>query len=178
MLSKGVEDLLNAIQSKLDGQFLLESEKGTTWDRRARIVFYSTLIKIFKERYHLDESTAKHYIYVEGINRFTGKKGGTVFGSNLYPDAIIVCDDGPRIAVELDHGHSGSRIKNALAKAGVLKLVGEFDKIAVFFFAYPSLSPENINRGKAEETVLEFFRKNLSTLLFPVRPRTSSGLQE
>ena len=176
MLSKDVEDLLSDAQRKLGEQVLLESEKGTTWDRRARILFYGTLIKVFKERYHLDEGTAKHYIYVEGINPFEGKKGGTIFGSNLYPDAIIICDDGPKIAIELDHGHSGSRIKNALTKAGVLKLVGEFDKIAVFFFAYPPLSPENINKGKAEEIVLEFFRKNLSTLLFLVRPRISSGL--
>ena len=171
MLSKDVEGLLNDAQKKLSEKVLLESEKGTTWDRRARTLFYDTMVKVFKERYDIDEGTAKCHIYVEGINPFKGKKGGTIFGSNLYPDAIMICDDGPKVAIELDHGHSGSRIKNALTKAGVLKLVGEFDKIAVFFFVYPPLSSENINRGKVEETVLEFFRKNLSTLLFPVQPR-------
>ena len=62
MLSKDVEDLLSDAQSKLSEQVLLESEKGTTWDRRARILFYDTLVKVFKERYHLDEDTARHYV--------------------------------------------------------------------------------------------------------------------
>lgn len=159
MLSEDVEDLLSYSQEKLGEEILPEFEKGTTWDRRARQLFYHTMIEIFKERYKIDEGTAKRYIYVEGKNLLKGKKGGTIFGSNLYPDAIMICDDGPKIAIELDHGHSGSRIKNALTKAGVLKLVGEFDKIAVFFFVYPPLIPENLNRGKAEETVLKFFRK-------------------
>lgn len=171
MLSKDVEGLLNDAQKKLSEKVLLESEKGTTWDKRARHLFYYTMVELFKERYDIDEGTAKRYIYVEGINPLKGKKGGAIFGSNLYPDAIMICDDEPKIAIELDHGHSGSRIKNALTKAGVLKLVGEFDKTAVFFFVYPPLTPESINRGKAEETILEFFRKNLSTLLFLVRPR-------
>ena len=171
LFSKDVESLLSHAQEKLGKKVLPESEKGATWDRRARHSFYDAMVELFKERYDIDEGTTKRYIYVEGKNPLKGKKGGTIFGSNLYPDAIMICDDGSRIAIELDHGHSGSRIKNALTKAGMLKLAGEFDKIAVFFFVYPPLSSENINRGKVEETVLEFFRKNLSTLLFPVQPR-------
>lgn len=126
------------------------------------------MTEIFKERYHMDVKTAKGYIYVEGVNRLEGKKGGTIFGSNLYPDAIIRFDDGQRLAIELDNGRRGSKIKNALTKAGVLKLVGEFYKVAVFFFVYPPLTPERFKRGETEEKVLKFYREKLSTLLFPV----------
>jgi hypothetical protein len=43
-------------------------------------------------------------VFVEGLNPLPmekGKKGGTIFGSNLYPDAIIVTDDGHKTAVLL-----------------------------------------------------------------------------
>ncbi|MEM2970979.1 MAG: hypothetical protein QW270_00950 [Candidatus Bathyarchaeia archaeon] len=145
----------------------LENKKGNlpkkgvaTWDVRARELFYRTMNEIPREKYKIKN------IFVEGQNPFPGDKG-KIFNSKLYPDAIIEFEDGQRIAIELDNGDHGSRIKNALAKAGMLKLVGGFHKVVVFFFTYGALEGFKPTQEK-EQKVLEFYQENFSTWLFLV----------
>jgi hypothetical protein len=163
--SSKFDSLLIIAKEKLRSKkgILSYREKVDTWDKRARKLFFQTMIEILREKYGMDESAAKKYIYVEQFNRFPGVKE-KIFGSYLYPDAIMKFDDGQKVAVELDSGWSGSKIKNALAKAGILKLVGDFYKIVVFFFVYPPL--DEFKLTEIEQKVLKFYQENLSTWLF------------
>lgn len=165
MDSADVEVLLNIARERLHGGKLsLPHKEAKTWDVRARQFFFRTMIEILRERYGMSEDLARKHVYVEGLNPFNlGCKGGRVFGSNLYPDAMIMSEDGRKIAVELDHGTKGSQIKDALARKAMLKLVGDFDRVAVYFFVYPPLT---VDIGDAEQRVLEFYQKSFSTRIF------------
>jgi len=164
--SSELDELLRIAKEKLESKKgMLPKKDVETWDKRARESFYRTMTEVLRERYGMDESKAKNYIYVERFNPFPGEKGGKLFNSYLYPDAIMKSDDGQKIAVELDNGASGSRIKNALAKASILKLVGDFNKIVVFFFTYPTGALDKFRLAEKEQRVLKFYQENLSTWL-------------
>jgi len=125
----------------------LPHKQTRTWDVRVRELFFKTTIGILKESYVMTVDIAKKHVFVEKHNplpRDKGKKGGKIFGSNLYPDAIIVTDDGHKIAIELDHGNKGSQIKDTLAKKAMLKRVGGFDRVIVFFFWYAKMNVMDI----------------------------------
>jgi hypothetical protein len=140
-----------------------------TWDYRARYTVYPRLLELFEERYRIDCNAAKNYVFMEGVNplhQVYGKKGGMIFGANLYPDCIIRFDDGKKLAIELDNGRKGSGIKNAISKAGMLKLVGDFVAVAVYYFAYEGL--EKIVFESTENSVKKFYKEKLSTDIFIV----------
>jgi hypothetical protein len=167
--SEALEQFLSALRDKLrHSKRALQHKDAQTWDVRARQLFCDAVIRLLRENYGMAKNEVIRRVFVEGLNPLPmekGKKGGTIFGSNLYPDAIVVTDDGHKTAVELDHGTKGSQIKDALAKKAMLKLVGDFDTVVVFFFLYEPLSETNV--GEMERKVIQFYEKNLSThLLF------------
>jgi hypothetical protein len=119
--------------------------------------------EVFQERFGMDEESFKKYVHVEKFNPFPDDKGGKIFDSRLYPDAIFRGDDRRKLAIELDHGDKGSKIKNALTKAGILKLVGDFYGIVVFFLIYQPGTVDKFKPKKTEQKVLRFYQENLST---------------
>jgi hypothetical protein len=156
------EGLLSTIKDKLASKKEMLPEKDEhTWDCRAREAFYYLMRDVFQERFGMDEKQFRKYIFVEKFNPLPGEKAGKIFDSRLYPDATFKDDDGRKLAIELDHGKMGSKIKNALVKAGILKLVGDFYGIVVFFFIYPP--GRTFTFKETEQKVLRFYKENLCT---------------
>ena len=159
MDSAELDSILKCVLQRLEKEFLpLKGDE--TWDVRARRLFYRVVIDVFREKYLMSEEEAKEYIYVEGLNPFPGEKSGKVFNCRLYPDAILKFDDA-KIAIELDRGKTGSKMKNALLKAGIHKLAGNFQKIILIFFAYGKLSKYQLS--KKDQKILAFYRDKLKT---------------
>jgi len=69
--------------------------------------------------------------FVEGFNKISSKKP-ILFGSKVYPDAVIKLGNGELVAIELDWGNKGSKLRNDLAKAGIHKLIGSYTQIILF----------------------------------------------
>ena len=169
LYDKGFDHFLDTLEDELRHKKEELPYKDTrTWDVRVRELFFRTTMQVLKESYAMTVDTAKAHVFVEKHNplpKNMGKKGGRIFESNLYPDAIIETDDGHRIAVELDHGNKGSQIKDTLAKKAMLKIVGGFERVIVFFFWYAKINVMD-TIGELEREVMEFYEKNLSTSIF------------
>ena len=102
--------------------------------------------------------------FVEGFNKIPGKKP-TLFGSKTYPGAVIKLSSGELVAIELDGGNKGSKLRNALAKAGMHKrLIGDYAQIILFFLAHPAQAKQRIQITELERKVLKFYEE-LSTKL-------------
>jgi len=158
--STELDSLLSILREKL------QSRKAVLADKSIRTLFSETIAEVLRERFGMSEDEVKTYIYVEGcLGKILPNEGGKVFGSRLYPDAIIRFDDGLKVAVELDWGNKnrGSKLKNALAKSGMLKLTGNFHRVAVFFFLNSPIELTSI-----EQRVLKFYREDLFTWLILV----------
>lgn len=136
-----------------------------TWDRAARIAFYKAIRqRLDALSYALGQGRGKlnPYIYVEGVHkRIPAHFRGDFFRAGCYPDAAIIVPDRYAIAIELDHGKSGARLRNALAKASFNVLMGAFDYAVVVF------DPEgrDMQITPVEQRVLDFFEKQLRTRL-------------
>ena len=169
LTSSQLGDILSIARERLRSEKRrMPRKEGGTWDTRVRKFFYDEMFDILKEEFGVDNPD--EYLYVEGRNRLRGEKRVKLFGSGLYPDAVIKFDDA-MVAIELDAGPagrpSGSRIKTALAKAGILGLTGCFQGIYVFFFIYHGETSdyERMREKELEKKVLDFYEKNLSTYL-------------
>jgi len=117
----------------------------------------------------MDDGDARKHVFIEGFNplpKRLGEKGGIIFGAHLYPDIIIRDDDGKKLAIEIDNGSKGSGIKNALSKAGMVWLTGDFVAVAEYYFAYKGLKMNFA--GESEDKVMKFYAQNLRTRLFMV----------
>ncbi len=72
-------------------------------------------------------------IYAERVKTLSRKeRGGQFFGSECWPDLAILRPI--RIAIELDHGEHGKKVRDALTKASFNVLVGEWEQCYVLFF--------------------------------------------
>ncbi len=83
----------------------------------------------------------------------------------MYPDAAIISSEFS-IAIELDHGKTGSKIRNALAKASFSVILGWYDCAIVLFFVDPPKSADDFHIGKIEERILEIYKKYFNTILY------------
>lgn len=134
-----------------------------TWDSRVRNRFFEIMTDEFKKKYG-NELEAKDYIYVEGCNRLPFKEiRHSLFGSSLYPDALLKCGNDSYIAIELDYAtdEKKSKIKNALSKAGLVYLVGKpkIGKVLLLIFYYGS-NPPNMSD---DLEIRKFYDEELKT---------------
>ncbi|MDD5038637.1 MAG: hypothetical protein PHN78_04910 [Dehalococcoidales bacterium] len=142
---------------------LLREGPGT-WDTRARREFAKALDRWFLECFPSEEP--RNYIYVEGVRSIpTNLRGREFFGTTMHPDAAIIIEGKPLVAVELDHGNNGSQIRNALAKAGFSVLLGRYDQAMVLFFADKQKIALNFGKQMNENKVLKFYKEHLNTTL-------------
>jgi hypothetical protein len=74
-------------------------------------------------------------LFVEGIfGDLSPSSRGEFFGSVCCPDMALKCNERYTVAVELDRGSTGSKLRDALTKASFNVIVGEFDRSIVLFF--------------------------------------------
>jgi hypothetical protein len=142
-----IQSLLEITVEKLreqKNQLTIASKE--TWDSRVRNRFFRIMTDEFRKKYG-NEREAKGYIYVEGCNRLPFEEiRHSLFGSRLYPDALLRCGSDNYIAIELDYAtdEKKSKIKNALSKAGLVYLVGKpkIGKVVLLMFYYGSKLPD------------------------------------
>jgi hypothetical protein len=68
-------------------------------------------------------------------------------------------------AIELDHGRTGSALKNALTKAGFNKLSGDWNRVFVIFFDESNNSKIKTasENDKRSQKVKKFYEEHLNT---------------
>ena len=136
---------------------------GGYWDILARKSFYEATSRWFHDAFKLD---AKNYLYVEAQNCPIGFSGGRkFFGSKIYPDAALVIPNQLSVAIELDHGKSGSTLRNALGKATFSVMLG-FDCAILLFFLDPPYSAAAFSQQyltEEEKRILEIYRTQFKT---------------
>lgn len=138
-----------------------------TWDTRARRSFGRALVGWFCEEFGLSQQESQDYIFVEGSNAVPPRfRSTSFFSSKIYPDAALVFQNEAGVAIELDHGSKGSRIKNALAKAGFCVKLGGYDRALVLFFVDPPKSRDDFERTEKEEEILDLYEKHFQTKLY------------
>jgi hypothetical protein len=146
------------VRCKEKRKCLVEEGQGS-WDARVRKAFAKALDCWFLE--YFPNVNPRDYVYIEGSYCIPYKKrGNAFFGTTMHPDAAIIMESQPLIAIELDHGNHGSQIRNALAKAGFSYLLGKYKQAMVLFFAETEkVVPE-------ENEVLIFYKKRFNTTLY------------
>jgi len=150
-------------QEKDKNQLPINSKRGT-WDSRVRKRFFEIMTDEFRVKYG-NEQEAKKYVYVEGCNRLPLKEiEHSLFGSRLYPDALIKCGNDSYVAVELDYAtdEKKSKIKYALSKAGMVYLVGKpkIERVVLLLLYYGSELPDMWDDPKG---VRKFYAEELKT---------------
>ena len=152
-IRKGLETSKNA----------LDQGSGTR-DKRLRKLFFETCREVLIEKLGMSTEAFLGTCFVEGFNKIPGKKPA-LFGSKVYPDAVIKLGNGEHVAIELDWGNKGSKLRNALAKAGMLNLIGNYAQIILFFLVYPAQAKQKMQITELEQKVLKFYEEELSTKL-------------
>jgi hypothetical protein len=68
-------------------------------------------------------------------------------------------------SIELDHGRTGSALKNALTKAGFNKLSGDWNRVFVIFFDESNNSKIKTasENDKRSQKVKKFYEEHLNT---------------
>ncbi len=135
-----------------------------THDKRLRKLFFETCREALIKKLGMSTEAFLETCFVEGFNKIPGKKP-TLFGSKTYPDAVIKLGNGELVAIELDWGNKGSKLRNALAKAGMHKLIGNYAQTILFFLVYPVQAKQKIQITELEQKVLKFYEEELSTKL-------------
>ena len=80
-------------------------------------------------------------------------------------DCAIILDD-YSVAIELDHGQNGSKIKAALAKASFSVMLGLYDECIVLFFVEKPKTPHDFKIRSIESKIINFYKEKLNTELF------------
>jgi len=140
-----------------------KKEKNKTWDYHARHIIGEKMEKWFKEYFRIRELPEpwKHYFgYEAEKNKLPRTKIFSSFG--CYPDMYF--HKPVKMAIELDHGRTGSKLKSALGKAGFNKLSRDWERVCVVFFD-ESRNKEIEKSQKIRETkkIIDFYRDCLST---------------
>ena len=138
-------------------------ENNATWDKAARQTLLIHLDREFDTRFG---GPPIGTICMEGEKSERripeSWRIGKFFGSATYPDGAIICED-KAIALELDHGDKGSRLRNALAKAAFAVQIGGYCECHL---AYVWEKPESLReRTAAEKVILRRYKKNRKTFL-------------
>ncbi|RLI70878.1 hypothetical protein DRO97_10395 [Archaeoglobales archaeon] len=166
ILQKFVKTLPSKIRG--DREFIVGDCIGEKWDKCVRKHFWETLTKLFCQSFEISEDEARKYVYVEGFNRIpSDRRGNAFFGSKMYPDAAIISPEFSA-AIELDHGKTGSKIRNSLAKASFSVILGEYDCAIVLFFVDLPKSTTDFHIGEMEKRIIEIYQTHFNTTLYLV----------
>jgi len=137
------------------------------WDTYVRKSFNEVLNNWFSEYFNLIERESKKYVYVEGWNPIPKKlRGKDFFGTAMHPDAALILDGQPLVAIELDHGTKGSQVRNALGKASFSVKLGGFEQALVLFFVDSPKSPVDLGQQDSEKEILQYYKEHLQTSLY------------
>lgn len=117
------EELASAIRKRC-------SATGLTWDRAARTEMYRLLQQELEAMRPQADADA---LYVEGCRTIPGKWRTRFFGARVCPDGALLCGDGSALALEIDHGRAGSRVRNAVAKAAFSIHLAQYIEAHVLF---------------------------------------------
>jgi hypothetical protein len=139
-----------------------KSVNGKSWDNAARHIIGERMYYWFKEHFGsrtLGDKWENCFGY-EGQNR--NIKRTKIFSSSAYPDMYFLKPF--KIAIELDHGRTGSKLKNALTKAGFDKLSEDWNKVFVVFFdESDNKRIKESLKDKESRKGLKFFQESLNT---------------
>lgn len=155
--------LLDADETKIQ-KINLPGRQETNWDSPAREVMKQKFCTWLKDHLDLSEVAIERTLFVEGLfgNLPSGVQG-EFFGSVCCPDLALTSSDGYSVAVELDHGSTGSRLRDAITKASFNVLVGGFDVSMVLFFVELKDRRLRETRFDPNHTVLRMFEDCFST---------------
>ena len=93
-----------------------------------------TFIDWLKNVEGFSEEEVNASLFVEGLFGERLKPRGEFFGSVCCPDLALKASDGYIVAIELDHGSAGSKIRDALTKASFNVIAGKFNRAIVLYF--------------------------------------------
>lgn len=153
---------IESLAPKLKGEVVNISK--SKWDSSARHVMGKNMEKWFKEYFPSRELSEpwKNYFGYEGQNNKLQRV--KIFSSRgCYPDMYFLKP--VKIAIELDHGRTGSALKNALTKAGFNKLSGDWNRVFVIFFDESNNSKIKTasENDKRSQKVKKFYEEHLNT---------------
>lgn len=145
----------------------LSGRAETNWDMPARQVMKQKFDAWLKEELDLSAAELDQTLFVEGLfGDLPARTRAEFFGSQCCPDMALKSNDGYTIAVELDHGSSGSSLRNALTKASFNVIVGGFDLSIVLFFVEPRGRHQRETKFDPNHPVLRLFKDRFSTSVF------------
>jgi hypothetical protein len=137
----------------------------TNWDTPARQIMKQKFDAWLKQELGLRSADVEETLFVEGLSRkLPASRRGKFFGSVCCPDlALMSNNDDYTIAVELDHGASGAKLRNALAKASFNVLVGGFKQSIVLFFVEAKDRQQRETKFDPDHRILNLFKKEFKT---------------
>ena len=137
------------------------------WDTPARQEMKQKFDAWLKQELGLPTSDVEEILFVEGLfGHLPAGACNKFFGSVCCPDLTLKSDDGYTVAVELDRGSSGARLRNALTKASFNVIVGGFDRSIVLFFVELKDKQQREMRFDPNHPILKLFQEKFSTSVF------------
>jgi hypothetical protein len=136
----------------------------TNWDSPARKVMKQKFDAWLKQKLSLNTVDVEETLFVEGLfGDLPEGTHGKFFGSICCPDLALKSDDGYTIAIELDRGSSGARLRNALTKASFNVIAGGFDRSVVLFFVEIKDRKQREAKFDPNHPILKLFEEKFST---------------
>ena len=134
------------------------------WDSPARQIMRQKFEVWLKQELNLQAVDIEETLFVEGLfGDLPEGTHGKFFGSICCPDLAVKSDDGYTIAIELDRGSSGARLRNALTKASFNVIAGGFDRSVVLFFVEIKDRKQRETKFDPNHPILKLFEEKFST---------------
>lgn len=153
---------LISLKPKLNEELKITSKTEKTWDTLARHKIGKNMEKWVKGHFPTKKFVPwKNYFSYEGKNDAIPR--AKIFSSyGCHPDLYFLKP--VKIAIELDHGKTGSKLKNAIAKAGFDYLSGDWKKVFVVFIDESNNKQiTNSLDEEASKKALNFYKEQLKT---------------
>lgn len=142
----------------------LPGSSETNWDTPARQEMKRKFDVWLKQELGLHTADVEETLFVEGLfGDLPAGARGEFFGSVCCPDLALKSNDGYTIAIELDRGSSGARLRNALTKASFNVIVGGFDRSIVLFFVELKDRQQRETKFDPNNHILKLFKDKFST---------------
>ena len=139
----------------------------TNWDTPARQEMKQKFDAWLKQELGLHTADIEKTLFVEGLfGDLPAGARGEFFGSVCCPDLALKSNDGYTIAIELDRGSSGARLRNALTKASFNVTIGGFDRSIVLFFVELKERQQRETKFDPNHPILKLFKEKFSTSVF------------
>jgi hypothetical protein len=114
-------DLISASEIEIE-KIRFPGRAGNNWDSSARQVMMEKFKTWLEQELGASEAEIADTLFIEGLHGSPSSLSrDKFFGSVCCPDLALKSSDGYKRAVELDRGRCGSRLRNALTKAGEIR---------------------------------------------------------